>query len=197
MSWLIQILPHSCFMPDETMYCWWYLFSWFLERSYVVACIGQKLGFPQERDRRQKKAGCGGKFPIFNEPGSTPETLRLAYYFHFCNSLGLWQNSGCANRPQSKLNAVVKKYTLFSSMQQFASLILSPEKSFHYLLRLLRAAPAAKRRNVHLVPFFISSTGEIYVREIERYTRAKCQIDTFLFEITMCTWVDLWEFSIW
>ena len=111
MFWLIQILPHSCFMPDETMYCWWYLFSWFLERSYVVACIGQKLGFPQERDRRQKKAGCGGKFPIFNEPGSTPETLRLAYFFYFwqkfCISLGLWQNSGCANWSQSKLNAVV------------------------------------------------------------------------------------------
>ena len=110
MFWLIQILPNSCFMPDETMY--WYLFSWFLERSYVVACLGQKLGFPQERDRRQKKEGCGGKFHIFDGPGSTPETLRLAYYFHFCISLGLWQNSGCANRSQSKLNAVVKKIYL-------------------------------------------------------------------------------------
>ena len=109
MFWLIQILPHSCFMPDETMYCCRFLFFLFLERSYVVACIGQKLGFPQERDRRQKKGG--RKFPIFNEPGSTPETLRLAYFFYFwqkfCISLGLWQNSGYANRSQSKLNAVV------------------------------------------------------------------------------------------
>ena len=197
MFWLIQILPHSCFMPDETMCCWWYLFSWFLERSYVVACIGQKLGFPQERDRRQKKAGCGGKFPIFNEPGSTPETLRLAYFFYFCISLGLWQNSGCGNRSQSKLNAVVKKYTSFSSMQQFPSLILSQKNPSIICWGCSGLPQLPNGEMCTWCHFFISSTGEIYVREIERYTRAKCQIDTFLFEITMCTWVDLWEFPIW
>ena len=109
MSRLLQISPHSCFMPDETMQCTvGDTSSLDFLREAMQLPVGQKLGFPQERDRRQKKEGCGGKFHIFDGPGSTPETLRLAYYFHFCISFGLWQNSGCANRPQSKLNAVAK-----------------------------------------------------------------------------------------